>query len=296
MKIIYKNAKTILSQRSHPEPWFGTKYNMNLYRGCQHRCIYCDSRSECYRVNDFDHEIIIKKNALELLDNELSKKRVIGTIGFGAMNDPYMPLEKKEKIILRSLKIIKKHNFPIHILTKSDLVLRDIDIIKNISEKTYAAISFTITTASEKLARIVEPYSSPPAKRLEAIKKLSKEGIYTGVTMMPILPFLEDTEENISAIVKIAHFYGAKYIIPSFGMTLRDRQREYYYKELDKNFPGIKYKYIKHCKNNYSCGARKHDKLQKLFYSLCKKYSISTKIKIYKQHKKEKNKNQLKLI
>ncbi|MBN2015337.1 radical SAM protein [Candidatus Dojkabacteria bacterium] len=273
-------AKVLLSHYRQPDPWFGLKYNMNLYRGCQHQCIYCDSRSECYRIENFN-DILVKINAVELLKKELPRKRVKGTIGFGAMNDCYMPLERKLKLTRKALEVIAEFKFPVHILTKSDLVLRDLDVLKEIS-KVYAAVSFTITTADDELGKKVEPNAPLVSKRYKAIKTLSEHGIYAGITMMPILPFLEDTEENITAIVKKAHYAKAKYIIPSFGMTLRDRQRDYYYRKLDELFPGLSQKYRKSFGERYSCAARNAKKLNKLFKNLCKKHEIATRITPFK--------------
>ncbi|MCJ7717941.1 MAG: radical SAM protein, partial [Anaerolineales bacterium] len=185
-------AKTILNHVKQPDPWFGLKYNMNLYRGCQHQCIYCDSRSDCYRIEDFS-KIQVKTNALELLEDVLPRKRIRGTIGFGSMNDPYMPVEREYRLTGKSLEIISTHEFPVHILTKSDLVLRDIDLLKEING-VYTAVSFTITTADDELARILEPGAPLPSLRFQAMRELADAGILTGVTMMPILPFLEDSE------------------------------------------------------------------------------------------------------
>ncbi|MEA3446132.1 MAG: radical SAM protein [Bacteroidota bacterium] len=182
-------AKGILSAlKNGPDPWFGISYNMNLYRGCQHQCIYCDSRSECYQIENFA-DILIKENAIELLAKALRNKRKKGTIGTGSMNDPYMPIEEKTYLTQQALKTIRHFRFPVHILTKSDLVLRDADIIKEIS-RVYAAVSFTITTADDNLSRITEPGAPESSKRFTAIKELSAKGIYTGIMLMPVLPFI----------------------------------------------------------------------------------------------------------
>ncbi|MCA9936647.1 MAG: radical SAM protein, partial [Anaerolineales bacterium] len=181
-------AKVMLAHVKQPDTWFGLKYNMNLYRGCQHQCIYCDSRSECYQVENFS-DILYKENAIELLANELARKRVKGTIGTGSMNDPYMPIEAKIQLTRRALELIARFRFPVHIITKSDLVLRDLDLLRRINE-VYTAVSFTITTADDQLAKRLEPAASPPSARLRAIKILAENGILTGITMMPILPFI----------------------------------------------------------------------------------------------------------
>jgi len=273
-------AKTLLSSGKQPDPWFGCKYNMNIYRGCEHQCIYCDSRSECYRIENFD-DVLVKVNAAELLKKELASKKIKGTIGFGSMSDPYTPAESKYKLTRQALQIIANHKFPIHLITKSSLVLRDKDIIKEIN-KEFAAITFTITTTDDKLAKLVEPKAPLPTARLTVMKILSDMGIYTGITMMPILPFIEDNPENILAIVREAKKHGAQYIIPALGMTLRDRQREYYYSKLDEHFPNLKRRYAAQFQNRYDCSAQDRRKLRELFYKECKKLNIPTRIKIYK--------------
>jgi DNA repair photolyase len=164
-------AKTLLATVKQPDPWFGLKYNMNLYRGCQHQCIYCDSRSECYQIEDFA-EIQVKVNALEKLSDEIRRKRVKGTIGTGSMNDPYMPIEAERNLTRGALQIIAAAKFPVHIITKSDLVLRDLDILKEISQ-VYAAVSFTITSADDSLAKKLEPGAPVSSRRFAALKTLA---------------------------------------------------------------------------------------------------------------------------
>lgn len=294
IKEIY--SKTILNHVKQPDIWFGLKYNMNLYRGCQHQCIYCDSRSTCYRIENFA-DIHVKVNALALLQDALPRKRVRGTIGFGSMNDPYMPIEKKYNLTGQALEIIAQHRFPVHILTKSDLVLRDIDVLREIN-KIYAAVSFTVTTADDDLASKLEPGAPLPSARYQAMRTLAEAGITTGVTMMPILPFLEDTEENISQLVTQAHESGASYILPSFGMTLREGSRDYYYDKLDQLFPGLTEKYIKRYGSSYQCGAPNWRQINDLFQRLCYQYKIAVKMPVFRPEKisKKKNDRQMKLF
>ncbi|MCX7748732.1 MAG: radical SAM protein [Clostridia bacterium] len=275
------NAKTLLSNCKNPSMWFGVKYNMNIYRGCQHGCIYCDSRSECYRIENFD-DILVKVNAIDLLKAELPRKRVKGTVGTGAMSDPYGPVEKEYRLTGRALEVIAERRFPVHITTKSNLVLRDVETLQEIN-RIYASVSFTVTAADDELAGKIEPGAPSPTDRFKAMGVLSTLGICTGITLMPVLPFLEDNEENIRDIVIKAKEYGASYIYPSFGMTLRDRQRDYYYRKLDTLFPGIKEKYIKKFGLRYGCGVNHGSKLKQLFYELCKKYGISTSMPSYEK-------------
>lgn len=277
-------AKTILSNLKE-DPFFGISYSMNLYRGCQHQCIYCDSRSKCYQIADFS-EILMKENAIELLEKELKKKKK-GTIGTGSMNDCYMPIEKETGLTRKALEIIAKHKFPVHVLTKSDLVVRDIDLLSEIS-KTYAAVSFTITSADDELSKIIEPGAPESSRRFEAMKKFSDAGIYAGVIMTPILPYITDSEENIRALVEKAAQSGAKYILAWMGLTMREGQREYFYNKLDELFPKLKEKYIKLYGNQYGCSVPDSKKLEKIFRDECSKYSIATKMVFYSP--KEENK------
>jgi len=276
-------AKTILNHVKQPDPWFGLKYNINLYRGCQHQCIYCDSRSTCYQIEDFA-DIQIKANAIDLLADALPRKRVRGTIGTGSMNDPYMPIERQHNLTRRALAVIAENQFPVHVLTKSDLVLRDIDLLKEINQ-VYAAVSFTITTADDRLAKELEPGAPPSSARFKAMKALSDAGILTGVLMMPILPFIEDTLENITSLVEQAHAHGASYMIPSFGMTLRSGSREYYYAKLERHFPGIKARYIQQYGSSYGCYAPDHNSLDSIFRELCQRYNLANRMPVFTPEK-----------
>ena len=270
----YVKAKTVLSARNKDKSFNGADFNINLYRGCSHGCIYCDSRSECYGIEDFDR-VRAKANALEILDDELSRKRDKGVIGFGAMNDPYNPFEKTEKLTRGALKIIKKHGFGISLLTKSDLVTREIDLFKEINKNAQCVIRMTITAADDELCRKIEPHVSSSSERFSALKKIADAGIATSVYVCPILPFITDTKENIVAIVNKAHESGVRHIYMAFGVTARQNQRVYFYNQLDSKFPGIKEKYMQAFGMNYECPAPNHKELRKVFESECRKYKIA---------------------
>ena len=279
-------TKTIMSKVKYGSDWYGIDYNMNLYRGCSHGCIYCDSRSECYHIDNFDVPKG-KENAISILENEL-KKYERGVVGIGSMSDTYNPQELKYEQTRSALKLISKYNFGVSIDTKSDLILRDLDLLKEINEKNNVIIKFTITTADDKLSKIIEPNVCESSKRFAAIKTLTDNGIYTGIMMNPVLPFITDSEENIKELVKKAHESGAKFIHTYMGMTLRDRQRDYYYKKLDERFPTIKNKYINYYKNNYNCMTPDYKKLYKVFKEECDKYGILYNMKdIINAYKKE---------
>jgi DNA repair photolyase len=279
-------AKTILSRVGGPDDWFGLYYNMNLYRGCQHQCIYCDSRSECYQIENFNSEVLVKANAIDLLRRELKSKRVVGTIGTGSMNDPFMPLEEKVGLTRRALEAIADAGFPVHTITKSDLVLRDMDLFTEIQQKSYAAVTFTVTTADDALSKKLEPGAPVSSRRLAALRTLRAAGILSGVTLMPVLPFIEDTEENIRRIVELAAEAGAVYILPAFGMTLRDRQRAYYYAKLDLHFPGLRTRYEKAFGERYSAGARNARRLEQVFDELCQQYGIARRMPVFPPQKR----------
>jgi DNA repair photolyase len=273
-------TKSILSKLRGKDSYFGITYNMNLYRGCQHGCIYCDTRSECYQVGDIS-QISVKKNALELLPKELySKHKNKATIGTGSMNDPYMPIEKELQLTRKALQIIASHKFPVHVITKSNLVERDMDVLQDIS-KIYAAVSFTITCATDSLAKKIEPYASPTSERFKAMRALADKGVYTGITLMPILPFINDTQDNIIAILKQAKEYGASYVIPMFGVTLRKGSREYFYKVLDHNFAGIKEQYQLRFREQYECFSPNYRVVNEIFKEQCVKLKIEQRMHFY---------------
>jgi DNA repair photolyase len=274
-------AKTMLARIKGTDDFFGLYYNMNLYRGCQHQCIYCDSRSECYQIENFNHDVLVKVNAVDLLHRELAGKRMVGTIGTGSMNDPYMPLEEKVRLTRRALEVINEFGFPVHTITKSDLVLRDLDLLADIQRQTYVAVTFTVTTADDALSRKLEPGAPVSSKRLAALRTLSQRGILTGITLMPVLPFIEDTEENIRRIVNLGAENGAKYILPAFGMTLRDRQRAYYYDKLDLHFPGLRTRYEKAFGEKYSAAAQNAPRLKQIFGELCEQHAIATRMPVF---------------
>jgi DNA repair photolyase len=194
------------------------------------------------------------------------------------MNDPYMPLERKLRVTGRALEIIAEFGFPVHVLTKSDLVLRDGDILQAIQQKTSAVVSFTITTPDDALARQVEPGAPPSSARFQAMAALAGRGIRTGVLLMPVLPFIEDSPEAITEIVTRAHDCGASHVIASFGMTLRDRQREHYYKELDRRFPGLRERYERAFGERYSASAAGAARLETLFKELIDRYGLQRNV------------------
>jgi DNA repair photolyase len=280
-------AKTILTKVNYGDDWYGVDYNMNLYRGCPHGCIYCDSRSNCYHIDHFDIPRG-KENALEILEKELSKKHDHGVVGIGSMSDTYNPNELKYEQTRGALKLLSKYNFGVSIDTKSDLILRDLDLLKEINSKNNVIIKITITKPKDELSKIIEPHVCVSSKRFKAIKTLTDNGIFAGIMMNPLLPFISDKEEDIKELIKLAHESGAKFIQTFMGMTLRENQRDYYYDKLDHYFPGIKEKYINYYGNRYNCPVPGYKNLYKVFTKECDKYGILYNMKdIIKAYKKE---------
>ena len=265
----YIPAKNIVTKNKNTR-WFGAEYNMNIYKGCTHGCIYCDSRSSCYRIENFDM-VRAKQNALEIIRDELSRKVKKGVVATGAMSDPYNPFEKKEEITRHALELLNAYGFGVAIATKSDFVTRDIDVLKDISVHSPVICKITVTTVDDTLSSKIEPGAPNSTKRFEAIDKLSSQGIFTGVLLMPVLPFLEDTEENILGLLQKVKESGARFIYPMFGVTLRDNQRLHFYKQLNTIFPENNYaeRYAQYYKDKYVCTSPKAKRLFSVFSSYC---------------------------
>ena len=259
------NVKGILS----------AKNGMNIYRGCLHGCIYCDSRSLCYQMNHKFEDIEVKANAVELLENALRRKRNKCMIGTGAMSDPYMPIEEKLGNMRKCLEVIERYGFGVTMITKSTKVLRDLDLLKKINEKSKCVVQMTLTTYDEDLCRIVEPNVETTYERFRALEILHDNGIPTVVWLCPILPFINDTEENIRGILDYCVRAKVKGIINfDMGVTLRDGNREYFYKKLDEHFPGLKEKYIRMYGNSYQLSSPNSRQLNMIYKSECIKNGI----------------------
>ena len=259
------NVKGILS----------AKNGMNIYRGCLHGCIYCDSRSLCYQMNHKFEDIEVKANAVGLLENTLRRKRNKCMIGTGAMSDPYMPIEEKLGNMRKCLEVIERYGFGVTMITKSTKVLRDLDLLKKINEKSKCVVQMTLTTYDEDLCRIVEPNVETTYERFRALEILRDNGIPTVVWLCPILPFINDTEENIRGILDYCVRAKVKGIINfDIGVTLRDGNREYFYKKLDEHFPGLKEKYIRMYGNSYQLSSPNIRQLNMIYKSECIKNGI----------------------
>ena len=264
----FVKAKGILSNNN----------GMNIYRGCSHGCIYCDSRSRCYGFTHEFEDIEVKENAAELLELALKSKRKKCMIGTGAMCDPYLHAEERLRLTRRCLELIDKYEYGVAIQTKSTRVLRDIDLLSSINKKAKAVVQMTMTTFDEALCKIIEPNVSTTGERFEALMKFKEAGIPTIVWLSPILPFINDTEENVKGILDYCVRAGVKGIICfGMGVTLREGDREYFYQALDKHFPGIKAEYIRKYGNSYELPSPNNKALMSIFNKICNENGIMSK-------------------
>lgn len=261
----FVDARGILSARN----------GMNIYRGCTHGCIYCDSRSRCYGFTHPFEDIEVKRNAPALLEQKLRSKRKKCMIGTGAMCDPYLHCEEELRLTRACLEIIDRYGFGVSVLTKSDRILRDLDLLGSIQDKSKAVAQMTLTTWDDRLCRIIEPEVCVTSRRLEVLRTMKEAGIPTVVWMTPLLPFINDTKENLEGILEDCLEAGVKGILCfGMGLTLREGNREYFYQALDRHFPGLRREYQRRYGNAYELPSPRHRELQQIFDDTCAKVGI----------------------
>lgn len=267
-------AKHLL-HRNRSTQWFGTDHTMNIYRGCCHGCLYCDSRSNCYQVGDFD-QVRIKRDALRILRDDLARKVRPAFICTGSMSDPYNPFEKELELTRHALELIDAYNCGVAVATKSGLITRDVDVLASIQSHSPLICKVTVTTADDGLAAKLEPCAPPPSVRLAALGKLSGAGLFAGVLLMPVLPFLEDSDESVLAVVEGAAQSGARFVYPCFGVTMRQGQREYFLDGLEQTFPGqgLKERYLRRFGDRYQCASPRAKELWEVFTAACRARGI----------------------
>ncbi len=252
---------------------------MNIYRGCTHGCIYCDSRSKCYQFTHEFEDIEVKSNAPELLEKALRSKRKKCMIGTGAMCDPYMHCEEELGFTRKCLELIDYYGYGLAIQTKSDRILRDLDLLKSIQSKAKCVVQMTLTTYDEDLCRIVEPNVCTTKRRYEVLEILKESGIPTIVWLSPLLPWINDTRENIEGILQYciqAKVYGV--LCFGIGMTLREGNREYYYEALERHFPGLRKKYHHTYGYTYEITSEHHKELMKMVHKKCKEHGMVSNV------------------
>ena len=260
--IVIKNKSTA---------WFGTRYTMNIYRGCSHGCIYCDSRSECYGVQDFD-TVRVKSDALAVIRNDLRSKTQSGVVTTGSMSDPYNPFEKELQLTRHALELLDAYGFGAAVATKGTLITRDADILREIASHSPVLCKITVTTCDDVLAAKLEPRAPSSSARLAAVEKLAGQGIFTGILLMPVLPFLEDTPDGVRRLVRAAYNAGARFVYPAFGVTLRQNQRAYFLDRLDELFPGggLRARYVRQFGTQYECRSPRARELWQAFRGECR--------------------------
>ena len=270
----YIPAKHLL-HRSRSTEWFGTDHTMNIYRGCCHGCLYCDSRSGCYQIGEFDR-VRAKADALRILRDDLARKVRPAFIGMGSMSDPYNPFERELELTRHALELIDAYDCGVAAATKSDLIARDADILASIQRHSPVICKLTVTTADDALAAKLEPHAPPPSRRLAALEALSGAGLFAGVLLMPVLPFLEDGDGSVLAVVEGAARAGARFIYPAFGVTMRPGQREYFLDGLERAFPGrgLKERYLRQYGDRYQCASPRARALWKVFSQACRERGI----------------------
>jgi DNA repair photolyase len=284
-KIINKEFKTALNKLKYPDSWFWCRYTINPYSGCAHTCIYCDARSQRYYLDqDFENEVIVKTNLDKTLDRRIKNSRRLlpDVIGPGGVCDAYQPIELEVENTLKILKVIEKHRFPVNIATKSNLITRDTDILNRIADDTWCTVGFSITTMNEELAQFLEPHSSSPNERLEALNQIKRmaPNIQVGTYFMPIIPFLEDDDENLKAVIKKSKEAGADFILFAPGLTLRDAQAEFFIKKLkESNYNHVVKSLLNLYKGQIGPPKEYVNKMHKKLLALCQKYDITVREK-----------------
>ncbi|WP_241963591.1 radical SAM protein [Gordonibacter sp. 28C] len=267
-------ARSILQKvRHHGDEWFGIDYNMNLYRGCCHGCIYCDSRSECYRVDDFDR-VRVKFDALAILRRELRSRRVRGVVGVGAMSDTYNPFERDLQVTRGALELLAEHGFGVSVDTKSTLVARDVDLLRAIGGAGGAIAKLTVTTADDDLARLVEPHAPAPSERFAALAELAEAGVFCGVLFTPTLPWVTDDDATVRGVVEGAAAAGARFVYHMTGVTMRDRQRDHFLERIAAVDPALPDRYRRTFGDRYFCNSPRAAENRALFRALCKEHGL----------------------
>ena len=284
VKYRYKEFKSVLNKLKYPDSWFWARYTLNTYSGCAHACIYCDARSQRYYLEDFENEVIIKTNFDKKLDQRFKRARTLlpDIIAPGGVNDAYQPIEQKIEHSRKVLQVIAKHKFPINIATKSKLVVRDIDILKEIAKKTWSTVGFSISTVNEELANFLEPQSSNPSERLKALHtiKLKAPEIQVGIYYMPIIPFLEDDDTSLEDVIKQSKKAGAEFVLFAPGLTLRDAQAQFFIKKLkNSKYNDIVKPLLELYKGRTNPPANYVRKLNPKLYNLCQEYNLAVRAK-----------------
>jgi len=281
-------AKSILLRHKKIDSWFVSRYGMNLYRGCAHNCVYCDGRSERYQVNGvFGEDVTVKTNAVEVLRRELKpiglsvKLKPSYIMLGGGVGDSYQPAEEKYQLTRRTLQLLCEYKWPVHILTKSTLVTRDLDIIQRINQQNKAIVSFSFSSTNDEISAVFEPHIPPPSERLKTLAFFKRNGIACSMFLLPVIPLVTDNPEMIEEALRNAHEIGVDFVIFA-GMTLkRGRQKEYFFSLLREKYPGLVAKcgQIYDGENNWGQATEDYyNKINAIFNETSKKYKIARRM------------------
>lgn len=280
-------TRTIMTKADHGDKWFGIDYHMNLYKGCNFGCIYCNVRSDTYHTDDFE-EIKIKENALEILERELASKAKPGVVSFGTLSDPYNEKEVDLKLTRGALELILKYGFGVSIDTKSDLILRDLDLLQRISEQQNVIIKISVTTMDERLASILEPKVISPKQRLRLLRKLREADLFSGLLLHPVLPFITDNEDNITKIIQEGFKANTNFIYTKMGMTLQTNQKDYYFEKIEEHYKGLSLDYKAVYGNRFHCNTVQYRHLMENFLAKTHTLGILSDMdEIIRSYKKE---------
>ncbi len=280
----YQEFKTVLNKLKFPDSWFWVRYTINPYSGCQHACIYCDARSDRYYVQDFENEVVIKEKIDKKLDLRIKRARTMlpDIVGAGGVNDGYQQIEEKVENTRSLLKVIAKYNYPLNIATKSKLITRDIDLFNQIANDSWCAVGFSISTVNEDLAKFLEPYSSTPTERLDALRTIKKEApkVQVGTYFIPIIPFMEDDDANLENVIKQSKESGADFVLFAPGLTLRDSQAQYFINKLkNSKYKDVVKPMLELFKGEQHPNWEYCIKINKKLLNFCKQYEIAFRIK-----------------
>ena len=287
MRYIEKEFKTAINKMKYPDSWFWSRYTLNPYSGCEHACIYCDARSNRYYLQekqDFENEVLIKIDIDKKLDSRIKNARTLlpDIVAMGGVNDAYQPIEEKAENTRKILQVLSKYKFPVNISTKSNRIVRDIELFKKIAEDTWCGIGFSITTTDEKIAKFVEPYSATPQERFEALRIIKEKApsVQVGVNLMPIIPFLEDGAEDLQDLIEKSSKAGADFILFAPGVTLRDSQKEFFMKKLHNSNYKTVAKNLLAFYDGRSINWKDYSRrINSIVINLCKKYGLSLRMK-----------------
>ena len=285
VKCIERDFKTIINKLKYIDSWFWCRYTINPYSGCEHACVYCDARSEKYYLHpDLDNVVYVKTNVKQMLDKRLKNARTLlpDVVGLGGVCDAYQPAEAEYKNARNILEVLYKYKYPVFMVTKSTMVMRDLDLYSKMAEEYYSTITFTITSFDEEIVNFLEPHASPSKERIEALKDIKEKHpkIQTGVCFMPIVPYFEDSDENLEDVISQTKKANCDFILFAPGMSLRDSQAQFFIRKLkDSKYSNLLKKMLDLYKGEMHPNSDYVSKIHNKLVALCKQYELPCRAK-----------------